>query len=63
MGIERRQKREKERFRIKIHKEFQERIKGMTEDQIKEYVNKQVQKYSYLNGSNNQPNEEAVNML
>jgi hypothetical protein len=63
MGIERRKKREKERFMIKIHNEFQERIKGMTEDQIKEYVNKQVQKYSYLNGSNNQPNEEAVDML
>lgn len=63
MGIDRRQKREKERFTIKIHKEFQERIKGMTEDQIKEYVNKQVKKYSYLDGSNNQPNEEAVDML
>jgi hypothetical protein len=63
MGIERRLKRKKERFTQKIHKQFQERIKGMTEDQIREYVNKQVEKYAWLNGSNDQPNEEAVDMF
>jgi hypothetical protein len=30
----------------KLHNQFQQRIKGMTEEQIKVYVDKQVQKYS-----------------
>ena len=63
MGTERRLRRQKERFKEKIHNEFKERIKGMTEDQIREYVNKKVEKYSWLNGSNNQSNEEAVDLF
>lgn len=49
MSANRRFRRQQERFKTKIHKEFMERIKGMSEDQIKSYVNKMVEKYSYLN--------------
>jgi hypothetical protein len=48
MSANRRFKRAQERFKDKIHKQFIEKTKHMTEDQIRDYVNKQVQKYSYL---------------
>ena len=59
----RRQKREKERLMVKLHKQFLERIKGMSEEQVKNYVNKQVEKYKWLNGNNNQPDEQTETML
>jgi len=48
MSANRRHKRAQERFRIKIHKEFIERTKHMTDEQIRAYVDKQVAKYAYL---------------
>jgi hypothetical protein len=48
MSANRRAKRAQERFRIKIHKEFIERTKHMTDEQIRAYVDKQVAKYAYL---------------
>ena len=44
----RRAKKAEEKFRIKIHKEFIKRTKHMTDEQLKAYVNKQVEKYAYL---------------
>jgi len=49
MSANRRYKRAQERLREKIHKEFIERTKNMTEDQIKTYVDRMVNKYAYLN--------------
>lgn len=49
MSANRRARRSEERFKIKIHKEFIERTKHMTEEQLRAYVNRQVEKYSYLN--------------
>jgi len=49
MSANRRFKRAQERFKEKIHKQFIERTKHMTEDQLREYVNKQAAKYAYLN--------------
>jgi hypothetical protein len=48
MSANRRYKRAQERFKEKIHKQFIERTKHMTEEQLKAYVNKQVEKYAYL---------------
>jgi hypothetical protein len=48
MSANRRYKRAQERFKEKIHKQFIERTKHMTDDQLKAYVNKQVEKYAYL---------------
>lgn len=48
MSANRRAKRAQERFKEKIHKQFIERTKHMTEEQLKEYVNKQVARYAYL---------------
>jgi hypothetical protein len=49
MSANRRYKRAQERFKEKIHKQFIEKTKHMTEDQIKSYVDKKVEKYAYLN--------------
>lgn len=49
MSANRRARRSEQRFKIKIHKQFIERTKHMTEEQLIAYVNKQVEKYSYLN--------------
>jgi hypothetical protein len=49
MSANRRFRRQQERFKEKIHKQFLERTKHMTEDQLKEYVNKMVEKYAHLN--------------
>jgi hypothetical protein len=49
MSANRRYKRSQERLKEKIHKEFIERTKNMTEDQIKTYVDRMVNKYAYLN--------------
>lgn len=49
MSANRRYKRAQERFKEKIHKQFIERTKHMTEDQIKTYVDRMVNKYAYLN--------------
>jgi hypothetical protein len=48
MSANRRYKRAQERFKDKIHKQFIERTKNMTEEQLRAYVDKQVAKYSYL---------------
>jgi hypothetical protein len=48
MSANRRYKRAQERFKDKIHKQFIERTKHMTEEQIRAYVDKQVAKYAYL---------------
>jgi hypothetical protein len=48
MSANRRYKRAQERFKEKIHKQFIERTKHMTDDQLKAYVNRQVEKYAYL---------------
>jgi predicted peroxiredoxin len=49
MSANRRFKRQQERLKEKIHKEFIQRTKNMTEDQIKIYVDRMVNKYAYLN--------------
>jgi arsenate reductase-like glutaredoxin family protein len=49
MSANRRFNRQQEKFKQKIHKEFLERTKNMTEDQLRDYVNKKVAKYAYLN--------------
>jgi hypothetical protein len=48
MSANRRYKRAQERFKDKIHKQFIERTKHMTEEQLRAYVDKQVAKYAYL---------------
>ena len=48
MSANRRFKRAQERFKDKIHKEFIQKTKSMTEEQVRNYVNKKVEKYAYL---------------
>lgn len=48
MSANRRFRRQEERFKNKIHKQFLERTKHMTEEQLRAYVDKQVAKYAYL---------------
>lgn len=63
MGIERRFRRQQERERVKmiakIHRETMERFKHMTEEEIKQELEKFQQTY----GNINQSNEETITGL